>query len=88
LKIIDIPEGEKPRIPPTWPGVPLLTDSPDHATTFTGDTVEVSIRVTLISGIAGASFDGLRQASRPTASCPDSRRIGDLWIYVRAGNAR
>lgn len=59
LKVIDIPKGEKPKVPPTWPGVPLLIDSPDYATTFTGDTVEVSVSIALISGIAGASFDGV-----------------------------
>lgn len=59
LKVIDIPEGEKPKVPPTWPGVPLLIDSPDYATAFTGDTVEVSIPTQLISGIAAASFDGV-----------------------------
>lgn len=59
LKVVDIPGGEKPKVPPTWPGVPLLIDSPDHATRFTGDTVEVSVPVGLITGIAGASFDGV-----------------------------
>lgn len=59
LKVSDIPEGTTPKVPPTWPNVPLLIDSPDYPTTFTGDTVEVSIPLDLIGGIADASFDGV-----------------------------
>jgi hypothetical protein len=59
LKVIDIPEGTTPKVPPTWPNVPLLIDSPDYPTTFTGDTVAVDIPLELISGIADAGFDGV-----------------------------
>ncbi|MCR4522237.1 MULTISPECIES: hypothetical protein [Bosea] len=59
LKVIDIPAGAKPKVPPTWPNVPLLIDSPDYPTSFKGDTVDVSIPVSLIGGIKGASFDGV-----------------------------
>ncbi|PLP58727.1 hypothetical protein CYK37_13720 [Mesorhizobium loti] len=59
LKVIDIPEGAKPKVPATWPGVPLLIDSPDYLTTFKGDTVDVEIPLSLIGGIAGASYDGV-----------------------------
>lgn len=59
LKVIDIPDGQKPKVPPTWPNVPLLIDSPDYKTTFKGDSVDVEIPLALISGIKGASFDGV-----------------------------
>ena len=59
LKVIDIPAGAKPKVPPTWPNVPLLIDSPEYPTSFKGDTVDVSIPVALIGGIKGASFDGV-----------------------------
>lgn len=59
LKVVDIPEGSKPKVPPTWPNVPLLIDSPEYPTNFKGDTVDVEIPVALISGIQGASFDGV-----------------------------
>jgi hypothetical protein len=59
LKVIDIPEGAKPRVPKTWPGVPLLIDSPDYPTTLKGDAVDVEIPLSLISGISGARFDGV-----------------------------
>ncbi|CAO3414919.1 hypothetical protein [Azospirillum doebereinerae] len=59
LKVIDIPEGAKPKVPETWPGVPLLIDSPDYPTTLKGDAVQVRIPLSLIGGIAGASYDGV-----------------------------
>lgn len=59
LKVVDIPKGSKPKVPPTWPNVPLLIDSPTYPTTFQDGTVEVGIPISLIAGIRGASFDGV-----------------------------
>jgi hypothetical protein len=59
LKVVDIPKGAKPKVPPTWPKVPLLIDSPDYPTTVRGDAVQVEIPVSHITGITGASFDGV-----------------------------
>lgn len=59
LKVIDIPEGTTPTVPPTWPEVPLLIDSPEYPTIFSGESVEVEIPLSLIGGIVGASFDGV-----------------------------
>lgn len=68
LKVHDIPEGTTPKVPPTWPNVPLLIDSPDHPTTLSGDVVEVTIPVALISGIADASFDGVTAGLKVNAN--------------------
>jgi signal peptidase I len=59
LKVVDIPKDTKPKVPATWPGVPLLIDSPEYPTTFKGDAVDVTIPLSLIGGIAGASYDGV-----------------------------
>lgn len=59
LKVIDIPEGAKPKVPPTWPNVPLLIDSPAYPTTLKGGSVDVAIPLELLSGISGASYDGV-----------------------------
>ena len=59
LKVTDIPKGAKPKLPPTWPNVPLLIDSPDYPTVLQGDTVTVEIPLTLLGGIQGASYDGV-----------------------------
>ncbi len=59
LKVIDIPQGEKPKVPETWPSVPLLIDSPAYPTELKGDAVDVTIPLSLIGGIEGASYDGV-----------------------------
>jgi hypothetical protein len=59
LKVTDIPDGAKPKLPATWPGVPLLIDSPDYPTVLKGDRVDVAIPLSLIGGITGASYDGV-----------------------------
>lgn len=59
LKVVDIPDGAKPKVPKTWPGVPLLIDSPEYPTTFKGASVDVEIPLSLISGIKGAKYDGV-----------------------------
>lgn len=59
LKVIDSPPGEKPKVPETWPGVPLLIDSPAYPTELKGDAVDVTIPLSLIGGIEGASYDGV-----------------------------
>ena len=64
LKVIDIPAGTTPRVPPTWPGVPLLIDSPEYETRLDGDTVEVAIPLSVIGNIVGASFDGVTAGLR------------------------
>jgi hypothetical protein len=64
LKVVDIPEGAEPNVPPTWPNVPLLIDSPDYATEVKGDAVEVSIPLTEPGGIAGTSYDSVTAGLR------------------------
>jgi signal peptidase I len=59
LKVVDIPKDTKPKVPDTWPGVPLLIDSPDYPTTLKGDAVDVTIPLSLIGGLKTASFDGV-----------------------------
>ena len=59
LKVKDIPEGAKPKLPPTWPGAPVLIDSPDYDPAFAGDTIEVRIPLSKLGAIANARFDGV-----------------------------
>ncbi|QCI67046.1 hypothetical protein [Phreatobacter stygius] len=68
LKVRDIPAGTRPRVPETWPGVPLLIDSPDHAVTFSRDTVEVRIPLAGLGAIATASYDGVTAGLRVDAN--------------------
>ncbi len=68
LKVIDIPEGAKPRLPKSWPGVPLLLDSPGWQPIISGDAVEVRIPFEQIAVIEQARYDGVTAGLRVNAS--------------------
>ncbi|MBH2043973.1 MAG: hypothetical protein I8H87_10715 [Comamonadaceae bacterium] len=68
LKVVDIPEGTKPRLPKTWPGFPILIDSPGWNPVFKGKTLEVKVPFDDIGVVQSASFDGVTAALRVNAS--------------------
>lgn len=86
LKVIDIPEGTKPKVPETWPGVPLLIDSPEYPTTFKGDTVDVEIPLSLIGGLAGASYDGVTAGLKVNGNLHAPLLCVDNVFKVASGN--
>lgn len=59
LKVRDIPEGAKPKVPDTWPKVPILIDSPDYPLEISGEGVEVRVPLEKIGALKTASFDGV-----------------------------
>jgi hypothetical protein len=67
LKVIDIPEGTMPTLPATWPGVPLLIDSPDYKTDIAGAVVEVHVPLDQIATLPEAGFDGVTAGLRINA---------------------
>jgi hypothetical protein len=68
LAVVDIPEGQKPRLPKTWPGLPVLLDSPGWNPTVTGDTVEVKVPFDNIGAVTASQFDGVTAGLRVNAS--------------------
>ncbi len=68
LKVVDIPAGAKPRLPKTWPGLPILLDSPGWSPTFKGGTLDVRVPFDDIAVVKGASFDGVTAGLRVNAS--------------------
>lgn len=68
LKVRDIPEGTKPKVPATWPNVPILIDSPAYPTTLETDTVEVKVPASLIGAAEGVKFDGVTSALKINAN--------------------
>lgn len=68
LKVKDIPEGTKPKLPKTWPGVPLLIDSPGYPPTFSGGTVSIRVPFDDVSLLAGVAFDGVTAGLQVNAS--------------------
>jgi hypothetical protein len=68
LKVVDIPEGSKPRLPKTWPGLPLLIDSPGWSPLFKSKILEVRVPFDDISIVNTTGFDGVTAALRVNAS--------------------
>lgn len=68
LKVVDIPAGTKPRLPRTWPGLPILIDSPGWSPSFNHHSVEVRVPFDDIGVVEAGSFDGVTAALRVNAS--------------------
>lgn len=68
LGVVDIPAGSKPRLPKTWPGLPILLDSPGWNPTFNAETVEVKIPFDDIGVVATTNFDGVTAGLRVNQS--------------------
>lgn len=68
LKVIDIPEGVTPALPLTWPGLPILIDSPGWSPVFAGDTLSVRVPFADIGAVETARYDGLTAALRVNAN--------------------
>lgn len=68
LKVIDIAEGARPRLPRTWPGLPILLDSPGWNPTFVEDTVEVRVPFDDIAVVEEATYDGVTTGLRVNES--------------------
>lgn len=68
LKVVDIPEGAKPRLPKTWPGLPILLDSPGWSPSFKGKTLDVRVPFEDVSVVTAAGFDGVTAALRVNAN--------------------
>ncbi|SHK05898.1 hypothetical protein SAMN05444000_1187 [Shimia gijangensis] len=66
LAVKDIPEGATPNLPLTWPGFPILLDSPGFTPVFDGP--EVTINAAVAGGAHGASYDGVTAALRVNES--------------------
>lgn len=68
LGVVDIPKGSKPRLPKTWPGLPILLDSPGWNPTFKGESIQVQVPFNDIGSINKMSFDGVTAGLRVNQS--------------------
>ena len=62
------PEGSQPRLPKTWPGLPLLIDSPGWSPSFERGSVNVRVPFDNVSALQSLKFDGVTAALRVNAS--------------------
>jgi len=68
LGVVDIPEETTPRLPKTWPGLPILLDSPGWDPTFNNKIVEVHVPFDNIDIVEKSSFDGVTAGLRVNQS--------------------
>lgn len=68
LAVRDIPEGETPRLPATWPGLPILLDSPGFTPLFDGPEITVTAGFASDVALEGAAYDGVTAALRVNAN--------------------
>ena len=71
LKVRDIPAGDLPRLPETWPGAPVFLDSPDYRTVVGGDTVRIRLPLRDVGGSTRFRYDGVTAALRVNADLHD-----------------
>ncbi|HEY8553208.1 MAG TPA: hypothetical protein VIL43_01560 [Burkholderiales bacterium] len=71
MKVRDIPKGAKPKLPATWPGLPILIDSPGYTPVFEGPTVQVRLPLRDIGAPSDFRFDGVTSSLQVNASVHD-----------------
>lgn len=68
LKVKDIPEGAKPKLPSTWPGLPILIDSPNFKPDLKDNTVVVRVPLKSVGAVSGIAYDGVTAGLRVNAN--------------------
>lgn len=68
LKVKDIPTGTQPKLPLTWPGLPILIDSPGYSPVLTEHQISVRVPMAQAQNLKGIAFDGVTSGLRVNAS--------------------
>lgn len=68
LGVRDIPKGESPDMPATWPGLPIFIDSPGFTPLFDGPEIKINVSFKNATAIVGASYDGVTSALKVNAN--------------------
>lgn len=68
LGVRDIESGADPKMPNTWPGLPIFIDSPGYTPLFEGPEVKVSVPFADPIILEGAAYDGVTSALRVNAN--------------------
>lgn len=59
LGVVDIPEGETPALPATWPGLPILIDSPGWQPIFNKESLDVHVALNGDVSLQTMQFDAV-----------------------------
>lgn len=68
LKVKDIPAGTSPKLPLTWPGLPILIDSPGYSPIISKNDVSVRVPFRNAKELTGVAFDGVTSGLRVNES--------------------
>lgn len=68
LAVRDIPEGAQPRLPATWPGLPIFIDSPGYTPRFDGPEIALTVGLAEPGAFDGMAYDGVTAALRVDAN--------------------
>ncbi len=68
LKVKDIPEGTDPKLPPTWPGLPIFIDSPGYSPVIGEETVRVRAPFGDVDRLTDTSYDAVTAGLRVNES--------------------
>lgn len=86
LSVRDIPEGETPTVPATWPELPILIDSPDIATHLGAETVEIRVPISDLGSDVDFGFDGVTSGLRVSTSPHDPLLCVEAVFDVASGD--
>lgn len=86
LTVKDIPEGETPILPQTWPELPILIDSPDLTPTLATDTVEIRVPAADLTGAADFNFDGVTAGLRVSTTPHDPLLCVEAVFDIASGD--
>lgn len=64
MKVKDIPEGSKPKLPATWPNLPIFIDSPGYDFSFKSSEVLVKVPLKELGFPQGFNYDAVTSALR------------------------
>lgn len=64
MKVKDIPDGAKPKLPATWPNLPIFIDSPGYDFSVKGSGVMVKVPLKDVGFPESFNYDGVTSALR------------------------
>jgi len=68
MKVRDIPKDTKPKLPATWPGLPILIDSPGYGPRFEAKSVTIRVPLKDLGMPADFRYDGVTSSLQVNAN--------------------